>query len=50
MENKNNSFDLCTINLVLEHIKKLDHIFNSLFAKLTRGGKCFYVKSIQKNN
>ena len=38
---KNNSFDLCTINLVLEHIKKLDHIFNSLFTKLTRGGKCF---------
>ena len=27
---KNNSFDLCTINLVLEHIKT-DHIFNSLF-------------------
>ena len=38
---KNNSFDLCTINLVLEHIKKLDHIFNSLFTKLKRGGKCF---------
>ncbi len=37
----NNSFDLATINLTLEHIEKLDHIFNSLFMKLIRGGKCF---------
>ena len=36
-----NSFDLATINLTLEHIKILDHIFNSLFMKLTQGGKCF---------
>ena len=36
-----NSFDLATISLTLEHIKKLDHIFNSLFMKLKRGGKCF---------
>ena len=38
---KNNSFDLATINLTLEHIKNLEHIFNSLFMKLTKGGKCF---------
>ena len=37
----NNSFDLATINLTLEHIEILDHIFNSLFIKLTKGGKCF---------
>ena len=37
----NNSFDLATINLTLEHIEILDHIFNSMFMKLTRGGKCF---------
>ena len=37
----NNSFDLATINLTLEHIKILDHIFNSMFMKLTKGGKCF---------
>ena len=36
-----NSFDLATINLTLEHIEILDHIFNSLFMKLTHGGKCF---------
>ena len=36
-----NSFDLATINLTLEHIEKLDHIFNSLFMKLIQGGKCF---------
>ena len=36
-----NSFDLATINLTLEHIKILEHIFNSLFMKLVRGGKCF---------
>ena len=36
-----NSFDLATINLTLEHIETLDHIFNSLFMKLTQGGKCF---------
>ena len=36
-----NSFDLATINLTLEHIELLDHIFNSLFMKLTSGGKCF---------
>ena len=35
----NNSFDLATINLTLEHIKILDHIFNSLFIKLRKGGK-----------
>jgi len=37
----NNSFDLATINLTLEHIEILDHIFNSLFTKLSQGGKCF---------
>ena len=37
----NNSFDLATINLILEHIEILDHIFNSLFMKLVRGGRCF---------
>jgi ubiquinone/menaquinone biosynthesis C-methylase UbiE len=37
----NNSFDLATINLTLEHIEILDHIFNSLFMKLVQGGKCF---------
>ena len=36
-----NSFDLATINLTLEHIEILDHVFNSLFMKLTQGGKCF---------
>ena len=36
-----NSFDLATINLTLEHIEILDHIFNSLFMKMTQGGKCF---------
>jgi ubiquinone/menaquinone biosynthesis C-methylase UbiE len=40
-EISNNSFDLATINLTLEHIKILDHIFSSLFMKLNRGGKCF---------
>ena len=35
------SFDLATINLTLEHIKRLDHIFHSLFKKLIPGGKCF---------
>ena len=37
----NDSFDLATINLTLEHIEKLDHIFNSLSMKLVQGGKCF---------
>lgn len=37
----NNSFDLATINLTLEHIEVLDHIYNSLFMKLSQGGKCF---------
>ena len=36
-----NSFDLAVINLTLEHIEALDHFFNSLFMKLTQGGKCF---------
>ena len=36
-----NSFDLATINLTLEHIETLDHIFNSLFMKLAQNGKCF---------
>ena len=36
-----NSFDLAVTNLTLEHIEALDHIFNSLFVKLTQGGKCF---------
>ena len=36
-----NIFDLGTINLTLEHIEILDHIFNSLFMKLIQGGKCF---------
>ena len=35
------SFDLATVNLTLEHIEKLDHIFWSLHKKLTGGGKCF---------
>jgi ubiquinone/menaquinone biosynthesis C-methylase UbiE len=38
---KNNEFDLVTINLVLEHIERLDHIFKSSFMKLAKGGKCF---------
>tara|TARA_B100000886_G_scaffold332656_1_gene285639 strand:+ start:1711 stop:2094 length:384 start_codon:yes stop_codon:yes gene_type:complete len=38
---KNISFDLGTIYLVLDHIEELDHIFISLFSKLTKGGKCF---------
>ena len=36
-----NSFDLATVNLTLEHIEKLDHIFWSLYRKLNAGGKCF---------
>ena len=40
-EISNNSFDIATVNLTLEHIDKMDHIFSSLFMKLTRGGKCF---------
>ena len=38
---KDNSFDLAVINLTLEHIEDLYHIFNSLFNKLSEGGKCF---------
>jgi len=38
---KDNSFDLAVINLTLEHIEDLNHIFNSLFNKLSEGGKCF---------
>ena len=37
----NNSFDLAVINLTLEHIKTLDHIFDLLAMKLVQGGKCF---------
>ena len=37
----NNAFDLATINLTLEHIENLDHIFNSVIMKLTKAGKCF---------
>ena len=37
----NNAFDLATINLTLEHIEILDHIFNSVIMKLTKAGKCF---------
>ncbi|MFL3008257.1 MAG: class I SAM-dependent DNA methyltransferase [Candidatus Neomarinimicrobiota bacterium] len=40
-EISNNAFDIATVNLTLEHIEILDHIFSSLFMKLTRGGKCF---------
>ena len=40
-EISNNSFDIATVNLTLEHIDKMDHIFSSLFMKLIRGGKCF---------
>tara|TARA_B100001989_G_C24502813_1_gene445889 strand:- start:183 stop:806 length:624 start_codon:yes stop_codon:yes gene_type:complete len=36
-----NSFDLAAINLTLEHIEKLDHIFYSSYKKLIPGGKCF---------
>ena len=36
-----NSFDLATVNLTLEHIENLDHIFWSLYRKLNAGGKCF---------
>ena len=36
-----NSFDLATINLTLEHIENLDHIFNSVIMKLTKAGKYF---------
>ena len=38
---KDNSFDLAVINLTLEHIEDLDHIFNSLSNKLSESGKCF---------
>ena len=38
---KDNSFDLAIINLTLEHIEDLDHIFNSLSNKLSQSGKCF---------
>tara|TARA_X000001036_G_C20439900_1_gene708856 strand:- start:11 stop:643 length:633 start_codon:yes stop_codon:yes gene_type:complete len=38
---KDNSFDLVVINLTLEHIENLNHVFNSLFKKLNEGGKCF---------
>ena len=31
---KDNSFDLVVINLTLEHIENLNHVFNSLFKKL----------------
>ena len=37
----NNAFELATINLTLEHIENLDHIFNSVIMKLTKAGKCF---------
>ena len=37
----NNAFDLATINLTLEHIENLDHIFNSVIMKLIKAGKCF---------
>ena len=37
----NNAFDLATINLTLEHIENLAHIFNSVIMKLTKAGKCF---------
>ncbi len=36
-----NAFDLITINLTLEHIENLDHIFTSAFNKLNINGKCF---------
>ena len=36
-----NSFDLATVNLTLEHIEKLDHIFYSSYKKLIPGGRCF---------
>jgi len=36
-----NAFDLSTVNLTLEHIENLDHIFNSVIMKLTKAGKCF---------
>ena len=36
-----NSFDLATVNLTLEHIEKLDYIFWSLHKKLITDGKCF---------
>ena len=35
------SFNLARVNLTLEHIEKLDHIFWSLHKKLNGGGKCF---------
>jgi len=38
---EDDSFDLSVINLTLEHIGDLNHIFNSLFEKLKEGGKCF---------
>lgn len=38
---KNHSFDLAMVNLALEHIEKLDHIFWSSHKKLIGGGKCF---------
>lgn len=36
-----NTFDLITINLTLEHIEDLDHIFTSAYNKLDINGKCF---------
>tara|TARA_B100001142_G_scaffold492_1_gene449 strand:+ start:392 stop:829 length:438 start_codon:yes stop_codon:yes gene_type:complete len=46
----NNSFDLATINLTLEHIEILDHIFNSLFMKLVKVENVLYVSFTPKSN
>ncbi len=40
-EIKNNFADLITCSLTLEHIKKLDFIFNQAYQKLKAGGKFF---------
>ena len=38
---QNNTFDLVTINLTLEHIENLDHIFRSVNETLDLNGHCF---------
>lgn len=38
---ENNSFDLVTFSLVLEHIKNLDHIFNQISKILKKEGRIY---------
>ncbi|MCB0630371.1 MAG: methyltransferase domain-containing protein [Saprospiraceae bacterium] len=37
----NDTADLITFNLILEHIADLDHIYRQAYAKLKKGGKLF---------